>query len=288
MKPVPFEYDAPETVEAALALLAEHGDDGKVLAGGQSLVPMMNFRLARPSHLIDINRLPGLSGIERNGNLSLGALVRQAQVEASPIVADAAPLLVIATRWIGHPPIRARGTVGGSLVHNDPAGEYPAALLALDATATAASVRGERAMTVDALLADWLSTTLEPDELVTSVTIPGDALTGDVGMAELARRHGDFALAGSVVRLVPGADGTIEDVRIVAFGGLPRATRMTHAEDALKGTRPGDAAFEEAGRRASAAADPVSDIHASAEYRRHLIGVMTVRALRSATERRPA
>jgi len=288
MKPVPFEYYAPDTVEAALALLAEHGDEGKILAGGQSLVPMMNFRLARPSHLIDVNRLPGLDGIHRNGNLTLGALVRQAQVEASPVIAESAPLLQIATRWIGHPPIRARGTVGGSLAHNDPAGEYPAALLALDATATAASVRGERTVSVDVLLADWLSTTLEPDELVTSVAIPGDALRGDVGMAELARRHGDFALAGSVVRLVTGGDGTIEDVRIVAFGGLPRATRMTDAEDGLKGAGPSDASFAEAGRRASAAANPVSDIHASAEYRRHLIGVMTVRALQSATERRPA
>lgn len=284
MKAAPFDYHAPGTLEEAVAALAQYGDEGKILAGGQSLVPMMAFRLARPAHLIDINRLARLSGIRQNGGLTLGALTRQREVERSSVVAAAAPLLQAATRWIGHPPIRARGTVGGSLAHNDPAGEYPAALLALDAVATAASVRGERTIPVDSLLGEWLSTTLEPDELVTQVTIPAGAGQARFGMAEVAKRHGDFALAGVIVRLSLDGRGAIADPRVVAFGGLPRAQRMSDAERVLAGNAPSAALFGEAGDAARAAAEPVSDVHASAAYRQHLISVLTVRALRDAVE----
>jgi aerobic carbon-monoxide dehydrogenase medium subunit len=283
MKPASFEYHAPESLEEALALLARHGGEGKVLAGGQSLVPMMSFRLARPAHVIDINRVQGLSGIRReNGTLVIGATTRQREIELSAEVASSAPLLVSATKWIGHPPIRSRGTIGGSVAHNDPAAEYPAAMLALDAEAVLTSADGERTVAVNDLLGDWLTTSMQAEELLTALRMPAASDRMRVGITELARRHGDFALAGTVVRLDISPDGSIDDARVVAFGGLPRATRLRDAEEVLRGAQPGEEVFTEAGARAGAHVDPVADIHATAEYRKHLVGVLTVRALRSA------
>jgi CO/xanthine dehydrogenase FAD-binding subunit len=282
MKPPSFAYEAPEALDDALALLDRHGDDAKVLAGGQSLVPLLNFRLARPARLIDINGVPGLASIsERDGTISIGAMTRQRTIETSPLVASRAPLLAAATRWIGHPPIRTRGTIGGSLAHNDPSGEYPAVLLALDAQVRIRSQRGERVLGIDAFLGEWLSTALGPDELVIAVEIPIGSKHATYGFAEVAKRHGDFALAGVAARFT--LDGShIGDARIVAFGGVARATRLTAAEDAIRGRVPNETLFGEANRAATAAIDPISDLHATGEYRRHLTGVLVVRALRQA------
>lgn len=282
MKPASFAYEAPKVLGDALALLARYGEDAKVLAGGQSLVPLLNFRLARPPYLIDLNGVPGLASIsERDGFISIGAMTRQRAIEASPVIVSRAPLLAAATRWIGHPPIRTRGTIGGSLAHNDPAGEYPAVLLALDAQVRIQSQRGERVLGIDAFLGEWLSTMLEPDELVTGVEIPVPSNPAAYGFAEIAKRHGDFALAGVAAQFT--LDGSnIGDTRIVAFGGVARATRLTAAEDAIRGGAPSETLFGEASRAATAAIDPISDLHATGEYRRHLTGVLVVRALRQA------
>jgi CO/xanthine dehydrogenase FAD-binding subunit len=281
MKPAQFEYHAPHDISEALALLGRFGGDAKVLAGGQSLVPLMNFRLARPAHVIDINGLAGLADVHVNGGVRIGALTRQRQLEA-PTIPDGGTLLRDATLLIGHPGIRNRGTIGGSIAHNDPAAEYPAALLALDATVIARSTRGDREVLVDELLGEWLSTSLEPDEILVSVGLPALPKGSRFAIAELAKRRGDFALSGAVVRLDLAPTGLIADARVVAFGGLPRATRMSAAERILVGATPGEEAFREAADAAEEWADPTEDIHASREFRKHLTRVLTLRALRSA------
>ena len=283
MKPAAFDYHAPRDVDEVLAFLDRYGADAKVLAGGQSLVPLMNFRLARPAHVVDINRVEGLAGIRTNGSLKLGALTRQREIETATFT-GAARLLQAATRFIGHPGIRARGTVGGTIAHNDPAAEYPAALLALDATVTARSRQATRTITVDDLLGDWLTTALEPNELITEITVPIGAPDARVAITELAKRQGDFALAGAAVRLDLADGGDIRDARVVAFGGLSRATRMREAEAILIGGKPSDETLRAAAEAAGAGAEPTDDIHATREYRRHLIRVLTRRALQSALE----
>jgi carbon-monoxide dehydrogenase medium subunit len=282
MKPASFAYESPQTLDETLRLLSQHGEDAKLLAGGQSLVPLLNFRLARPARLIDINGVPGLATIADDaGVLSIGAMTRQHAIETSPVVASKAPLLTTATHWIGHPPIRARGTIGGCIAHNDPAGEYQAALLALDASVRILGQGTERTTSIDAFLGEWLSTSLEPHELVAAVEVPvGSGRTGQ-GFAEIAKRGGDFAIAGVAVQVT--LDGTgATDARIVAFGGLPRATRLTAAETVIRGGTAGEPLFQEAGRAAAESIEPISDLHATSAYRRHVTGVLVVRALRQA------
>lgn len=281
MKPAGFEYHAPRDLDEVLALLVRYGPEAKLLAGGQSLVPLMNFRLARPAHVIDINRVGTLGGIAHDGALHLGALTRQQEIATSSLVAESAPLLADATRWIGHPAIRARGTLGGSVAHNDPAAEYPAALLALDAAVKLRGARGDRSIPIDDFLGDWLSTSLASDEILTEVTVPASPTGTRTAIAELARRHGDFALAGVAVRVVrEGA--LVSDPRLVAFGGLPRARRLTSAEAVLDGASPTPEVLADVADRARSEVDPTGDIHATADYRRHLVGVLAVRALRTA------
>jgi len=284
MKPAPFEYEAPTSVDEAVALLAEHGQDAKVLAGGQSLAPLLNFRLARPQTIIDINRLDELSYIdERDGAVAIGALTRQRHIELSSLVGERLPLLRAATAMIAHPPIRNRGTIGGSLAHNDPAAEYPAALLALGARVQVQSTQGTRWLPVDELLGEWLSTTLEPADLITAVEVPLRRGRTAHGFVELSKRPGDFAVSGVAVVLDLEEAGRIAEAAVVAFAGLPRATRLGDVETGLRGATPSDELFAEAGRVASSVVDPVSDIHATQEYRKHLFGVLTTRALRQAT-----
>jgi len=285
VKPAAFEYHAPHTVEEAVGLLAAHGDDAKVLAGGQSLVPMMNMRLARPAVIVDINRVQALNYLTQDGaHLVLGALCRQRTAERSALVARHCPLLVDALALVGHAQIRNRGTVVGSLAHADPAAELCAVLAALDGTVTAVGPEGTRSISADALFVSFLTTSLDPRELLTEARFP--ALPRGAGWAwkEIARRHGDFALAGVGVVLAFRGGG-IAEARIALTGVGPTPVRATRAERALAGAAPSDALWETAADAVRADLEPDGDIHASAEYRRHLAGVLTRRALSDAAAR---
>lgn len=283
MKPAPFEYADPRTLDDALAHLARGGDDAKVLAGGQSLVPMLNFRLARPGLLVDINRVAGLEGLtEHAGTLGVGALVRQRAVERW--ARDRAPLLATVLAHVGHDAIRNRGTVAGSVAHADPASELPALLLALDGVAVARSTRGERRIPAAELFRGPLTTSLAPDEIVTetrwSLPAPGEGW----GFHEVARRHGDFALVGATT-IVAIRGGRLERVRIAVFGAGPTALRMTGAERALDGQSPSPALFADAARAATLDLDAHTDLHATAGYRRSVAATLMARALRDAVAR---
>ena len=269
MKPAPFAYHAAETVEDAIAALAELGDEASVLAGGQSLLPLLNLRLARPSALVDVGRIAALSGIDANGALQLGATTRQADALRSRLVAERAPLLSEALRHAGHPATRSRGTVGGSIAHADPAAELPAVLLALDGEAIVLSATGERAIPASSLFLGPFTTALAEGELLTALRLPDPPAGARHGFAEIARRHGDFALAGAAVVVAPGY------ARVALFGVAPAAFRAEDAERALvQGT-----GAEEVARLAAAAAEPSADPHATAAYRMEAARVATLRAL---------
>lgn len=279
MKPAPFEYHRPREISEALTLLREIGDDGKILAGGQSLMPMMNFRLAQPAHLIDINFIDGLDYIRsENGALKIGCLARQSQALVNPLIHQRCPLLTAALTHVGYEQTRNRGTVCGSLAHADPAAELPAALLALDATLGLLGPRGMRRVAVADFFRGLLATALADDELLADVTVP--ATPRGWGFGEIARRPGDFALAGVAASLDAGGHA-----RVVGFGVADRPVRLIAAE-ALAAAVPLDEAMPaRAGRAAAADCDPGHDVHASAEYRRHLATVLTEDALRAAAGR---
>lgn len=278
MKPPPFRYVRPGSIEEVLGLLAEHGDEAKVLAGGQSLVPLLNFRLARPSVLIDLALVGSLRGIERrNGTLAIGAMTRQRDAEVSAEVGEAAPLVPQALAWVGHLQNRNRGTVGGSIAHADPAAELPAVALALDAEMVVRGAGGERLIPAAGFFEGPFMTVLGPEELLTEVRFPVRA-GARTTFIELARRSGDFALAGvAAVNRGPPGDA---DVALAAMGVGGRATRLSEAEAAVRGRELDDAVLGEAGEAASAAVDPPTDVHADSEYRRELLGVLVRRALR--------
>lgn len=287
MKPAPFRYARPSSLPEATALLAAAPGDTKLLAGGQSLVPMLNMRLVRPAVLVDVNGLRELTGITPlpGGGLRLGALTRHAELAASPLVRERAPLLAEAARHVGHAAIRNQGTLGGSVAHADPAAELPAALVALDARVQVTGPRGAREVAADAFFRGLLATTLEPDEVLTALEVP--AQPAGWGFVEIARRPGDFALAGVAVTLRSpplGGEG-IEGVRLVGFGVGDRPIRLGGAERVLAGGRLDTEAAARAGAAAGADCDPPSDVHGSAEYRRHLATVLVERALLQAGAR---
>jgi carbon-monoxide dehydrogenase medium subunit len=284
VKPPRFRYADPATVDEALDLLARHGPEAKVLAGGQSLMPLLNFRLARPAHVIDVNRLTSLAAIAAgdDGGLRIGALARQRALERSALVSERCPLLGQALSFVGHPQIRARGTLGGSLAHADPAAELPAVMVALEARLTLRRAGGERTVAAEDFLVGLLTTALGHDELLTEIALPPwPARTGS-GVREVAKRHGDFALGGVAATLTLDAQGRVARARLVGFGVGPVPMRLADAERSLVGGAPTPTAFAEAGRLASAAVDPADDIHASAAYRTRLAGVLTMRALTDA------
>ena len=287
MKPPRFDYHAPVSLDEALALLARHGDGARVLAGGQSLMPMLNFRLARPEHLVDVNRVRGLDGIAAaaDGGLRLGALVRQRALERSALVAERAPLVAQAMPFVGHPQIRTRGTLGGSLAHADPAAELPAVMLALDAQLTLRRADGERTVAAGDFFVAEMTSALRPGELLTEVALPPWPARAGAELREVAIRRGDFALGGAVAALALDAGGRVAAARVVCFGVGPRPLRVLAAEGALVGGAPSPSLFAEAGRSASAEVDPHEDIHASAGYRKRLAGVLTARALAGALAR---
>ena len=281
MKPPRFKYGAPESLEEAIALLVEHGDDAKVLAGGQSLIPLMNMRLARPAVLVDINGISSLQGIERNGALTIKAITRQSEVARSRDVAAIAPLIVDALRYVGHVGVRSRGTFGGSVAHADSAAELPAVLLALDAEITARGPKGERAIPAEQFFVSTFTSALEYDEVLTHVRLPASSAQSRWSFCEVARRHGDFALVGVAAVATVDAGGTCTSARIALSGVAERPVRIHEAEQALVGKPAGDAAAaEEAGRLTAARLDPASDFHASATYRREVAQALVTRAVR--------
>ena len=288
MKPPPFEYDAPATTDEALQLLREHGLDGKVLAGGQSLVPLLNFRLARPSRLIDINGLGELTHVRRqDGRLRVGAVARQSALERSTIVREHWPLLHEAIGWVAHAQIRNRGTVGGSIAHADPAAELPVVLAALEGSVRVRSTRGERTIPWNELFVTHLTTSLDPDELLVEVELPPQPPRTGTAFVEYARRHGDFALGGAGVTLTCDEGGTCRSAAIALLSAAPTPVRAAAAEEALSGRH----VDEEAAREAAAAGvrdiDPTGDIHGSSAYRRRLVEAMVRRAITTAAGRVP-
>jgi carbon-monoxide dehydrogenase medium subunit/6-hydroxypseudooxynicotine dehydrogenase subunit alpha len=285
LKPPVFDYHDPATVEEALDLLAVHGDDGKVLAGGQSLVPLLNFRLAHPEHLIDVNNIGELSGIKREGGrLRIGALTRQSMLERSALVADNWPLLTEALSFVAHAQIRNRGTVGGSVAHADPAAELPVAFLASDADFIVKSKRGERTIPATDFFVTHLTTTMEPDELMVAIEVPAPPEGAGYAFTEFARRHGDFALGGAAVLLA--AEGrTCTAAAVGLLAAAPTPLRAAGAEEALIGSELSQDGAEAAAKRAVEGIDPTGDIHGSSEYRRGLIEVMVRRAIEKAAGR---
>jgi len=279
MKPAPFEYDRPESVEQVLALLAEYGDDAKVLAGGQSLIPLLNFRLAYPERLIDINRVSELDYIEANGALRIGALTRQAELERSAAVADGWPLIAEVMPLIAHFQIRNRGTIGGSVAHSDPAAELPTVFCALDATFHVRSARGERTLTSDELYVTHLTTTLEADELLTEIEVPQLAPRTGQAFEEFARRHGDFALGGVAASVTVDGDGAVASAAIALLSAGPTPVRAEAAEEALAGKTVDASSAAAAAAAGIQGIEPTGDIHGSTEYRRNLIEALIERAV---------
>ena len=291
MKPAPFVYHRATSVDEALHLLAEHGGDAKPLAGGQSLVPAMNFRLAQPAVLVDLNPIGALAGIQGHddGGLRLGAMTRHRAVERSEVVARHAPLLNAAMPFVAHVPIRTRGTLGGSLAHADPAAELPAVMLALDAHIGVRGRAGARAIAAADFFLGLFTTALAPEEIVVDVTVPALAPHSGWAVDEVARRHGDFALAGAAAVVTLDATGHVATSRIGLFGVHDRAVRASHAEGVLHGQRPTTAAIAEAAAAAASQdVDPPTDVHASSAYRRHLVAVMVRRVLTQAAARAAA
>jgi CO/xanthine dehydrogenase FAD-binding subunit len=287
VKPAPFDYFDPTTLPEALDLLEQYGDEGKVLAGGQSLLPLLYMRLAQPRYLIDVNRVAGLADVRVDDDtLCVGALARQRAVERSPLVHARWPLIVEALRLVGHSQIRNRGTFGGSVAHADPSAELPAIVAVLDGEVRAASKDGERTMAADEFFLTYLTTALAANELLVEVRLPAPPVRSGWAFLEISRRHGDFALVGIACLLALDDDGRHVAAARLAFtgvGGTP--LRAREAEAALVGELAEPAAFARAGELAQDAAEPDADIHASADYRRHLVGVLARRGLALALER---
>ncbi len=286
MKPAPFRYAAPESVAETLALLRAYGHDGKVLAGGQSLVPLLNMRLARPAVIIDLNRVRELSYIkEEHGEIAVGAMTRQREAELSPLVRRKVPLLAEALGYVGHPQIRNRGTIGGSIAHADPSAELPAVAAVLQAKMVVRRPKGKRVLTPEEFFLAYLTTALEPDELLVEVRFPVMAKAG-TAFLEVARRHGDYALAG-VAAVVSMSGEQVGTCRLAFTGVGPGPVRIHQAEAAVTGNRLSDRVLHDVRQTVEERLDPDSDVHASAAYRKHVAGVLAMRALQLAAKRTP-
>ncbi|ETX04222.1 MAG: hypothetical protein ETSY2_30025 [Candidatus Entotheonella gemina] len=287
MKPAPFDYYAPSDVGEALSLLTEHGDDAKLLAGGQSLMPMMNMRLATPQVVVDINRIAGLAGIAQasDGGLTIGAMTRQRTVERSGEVRQRCPLLADAMPWLGHFQIRNRGTIGGSVVHAYPAAELPAVMVALEAELVLRSAERERVVPADEFFVTFLTTATEPDELLTEIRLPAWSAAWGWDIQEVSRRQGDFAMVGSVAMVQVDDAETCRAARLVLFGVGESPVRVASAEARMVGQRLDDALLQEVAEIVTEALDPEGDIHASATYRKEVGGVMARRTLQQARQR---
>jgi carbon-monoxide dehydrogenase medium subunit len=281
-----FDYRRVRTVEEALVEVREHGEEAKVLAGGQSLVPLLALRLARPAVIVDIGPVRELAALEHDGGeVAIGAMVREAAAERSAVVREHVPLLAEALPLIGHVAIRNRGTIGGSVAHGDPAAEIPAVALALDATVVVASAsRGERVIPAAAFFKGFLTTALADDEVLLAIRFPVAAPGAGAAFAEAARRHGEFAMVGAATSITV-MDGHVADARIALIGVAGTPVRATGAEAILAGADVSTAAIDEAAREAVADLAPTTDLHATAAYRKHVARVLVGRSLRSALNR---
>lgn len=285
MKPVDFTLHRPQSLDEAVAILSEYPEDSKLLAGGQSLVPLLNFRLARPEHLVDLDRIAGLAQLRRSReHVAIGAMVRQALAERSTAITQDVPLMAAALPLVAHPPIRARGTVCGSLAHGDPAAELPAVARALDARFVAVGPAGTREIAAADFFVSNLVTSLAPDEVLVHVLFePARPHTG-AAFEEVARRQGDFALVGAGAQ-VTVRDGTMVDVRICLTGVAATPHRATEAEDVLVGQDLSEQLLDEAAHATRAAINPSDDLHATGEYRRSIAGLLLADAVRLAHRR---
>jgi carbon-monoxide dehydrogenase medium subunit len=284
MKLPQLEYQAPATVAETVGLLAEYQDDASVLAGGQSLIPLLALRLARPALLVDVNGLDDLSGIAlTDGQVTVGALTREYLAEESAVIGASVPLLAAALPLIGHEAIRSRGTVGGSLAHGDPAGELPAVARALDAEFVVRSQSGERVIPAAEWFEGYLATARRPDELLTEVRFPAASPGTGAAFQEVARRHGDFAIVGVAVSLTL-TDGVISDARLAFSGIADVPVRATEAEGLLIGEQPSAELFAAAAQAATADIDPPADLHGSSQYRKKVAATLVRRGLQAATD----
>lgn len=282
VKPAKFAYHAPATLEAAVALLHEYNGDARLLAGGQSLLPMMNFRLVTPAALIDLNRIPDLAYIRAdNGVMCIGAMTRHRTIEYSPVVANRLPLLAQVIRLVAHLPIRTRGTIGGSLALADPAAELPMLLQALEGEVVVCSHKGERVIKAADLFEGLMTTSLAADEILSEVRLPVPSANAGYAVEEFARRRGDFAIA-AVVAVIERAGERCSKARLATAGVGPVSIRLTSAEGVLERDGLSDSVIDEAAAKAADQVSPQIDHQCPAEYRRHLTRVLTARALRSA------
>jgi aerobic carbon-monoxide dehydrogenase medium subunit len=279
-----FEYQVPATVAEAIVLLRRHQDEASLLAGGQSLIPLLALRLARPAVLIDINGVLELSGISvTDGRVTVGALTREYMAEESGTVAQTVPLLAAALPLIGHEAIRSRGTLGGSLAHADPAGELPAVARALDAEFVVRSESGERVIPAAEWFEGYLTTSRRPDEILVEVRFPVAEPGTGAAFQEVARRHGDFAMVGLATSLTL-TGGTISDARLAFSGVADVPVRAAEAESLLIGQHPSAELFEEAARLAAEPLDPPGDLHGSSDYRKKVAAVLVRRGLQAAAD----
>jgi carbon-monoxide dehydrogenase medium subunit len=286
MIPAGFEYHAPTSIGEATGLLARLGEEAKVLSGGQSLIPLLKLRLASPTHLIDINRIPGLAYVkEAEGTLRIGALAREVDLDESQVVRDRYPLLADATRAIADPIVRNLATVAGNLAHGDPANDHPAVMLALGAEVTATGPSGERRIPIGEFFTGPFQTALRRDELLTEIRVPAPAPRSGGSYMKLERKVGDFATAAVAAQITLAADGTCAAVGIALTNAGLTPIKAVKAEAALKGKRPDEAAIKQAAQLAAEAAQPDADLRGSVAYKKDMVRVLTARALRKAIER---
>ncbi len=287
MKPAPFDWHVPETIEAALALKAQHGEAARFLAGGQSLVPAMNFRVAQPAILLDLSRIPALAGValEADGTLRIGAMTRYRQIERDPLVARHQPLLLEALAEVAHPQIRTRGTLGGNLSHADPASEMPAVMLALDARFRLRSASAERVLAAADFFLAPLTTALAEDEMLAEIQIPAPPPRSGTAFLEVARRRGDYAMMGVAVVVSRDAAGRCSATRLAFLSAGPTPMAAPRAAQSLLGTPLGEGDIAAAAALAQQEVDPMGSVQASPAYQRHLAGVLARRALAIAAAR---
>ncbi|HEY1330839.1 MAG TPA: xanthine dehydrogenase family protein subunit M [Actinomycetota bacterium] len=284
MLPAPFEYHRPQSLDEALSLLDELGEEAKVLAGGMSLIPLMKLRFAAPAHLVDINHIDGLAGIaENDGLLAVGAMTRTGSLETSDLIGARYPAVAAAAPLISDPIIRNRGTIGGSLAHCDPAGDWGSVMLATRAQAVVRSSSGERILAMDDFLKDTFTTSLEPNEILTEIRIPAPEEHSGGTYLKLERKVGDFATVGVAVQVWMG-NGHIARAGIALTAVGPRNLRAAAAEEFLEGEEPSDKLFDEAAHLAAGVASPVSDVRGSVDYKRHVAEVFVRRGLARAVE----
>ena len=285
MIPASFEYHVAKDIAHAIQLLASSGGEAKVLAGGQSLIPLMKFRLAQPVALVDINRIAGLGGIRENGELQIGALIREADLEKNPIIRQRYPIITDTAAVIADPLVRNMATIGGNLAHADPANDHPATMLALRASVVAQGSKGERVIPIDDFFLDTFTTALRPDEILIEIRIPKPAARSGGAYLKLERKVGDFAIVGVAAMVRLDESGKIAAASIGLTNVGLTAIRARNAEETLRGQAPDDKVLAAAGAAAASAAQPVSDLRGPADYKRDVVRVLTLRAIRKAVAR---